>query len=213
MGRTGERLIIPMPVIVEGRYDKNRLSSVIDAQILTTAGFGIFRDRERLALIRRLAEPRGVIVLTDSDGAGKVIRAHLSSALPKEKVIHLYIPQIPGKEKRKSAPSKEGTLGVEGMEESLLRKLFQPYAAGSGERVVGGITKADLYALSLTGTEDAAARRDRAAGLLSLPAGMTPNAFLAAVNLLLTKEEFGRIMEDMPSAGGAGCAGGRNDEG
>ena len=186
-----EKLHIPYPVIVEGKYDKIRLSGVIDGVILTTAGFGVFNHKETLSLIRRLAEPGGVIVLTDSDGAGKVIRSHITSALPKEKVHHLYIPQIPGKERRKSAPSKEGTLGVEGMDDSLLRELFAPFAADAPVAIArGGITKADLFALSLTGAGGAAERRDRLCARLGLPVGMTPNALLDAVNILYDKDSF-----------------------
>ncbi len=185
-----EKLHIPYPVIVEGRYDKARLSGVIEAEILTTAGFGIFSKKEQLSLIRALAAPRGVIVLTDSDGAGKMIRSHLSSALPKEKVIHLYIPEIKGKERRKSAPSKAGTLGVEGMEDALLYELFLPFADADAPVRRGGITKTDLFTLALTGAEDAAARRDCLAVSLGLPTGMTPNALLGAVNILYAREEF-----------------------
>ncbi len=188
-----KKLRIPYPVIVEGRYDKIRLSGVIDAEILTTAGFGIFSKKEQLSLIRMLAAPRGMIVLTDSDGAGKVIRAHLSSALPPEKVIHLYIPQIAGKERRKSAPSKEGTLGVEGMEDALLYDLFLPFAQqddACSPIPHGGITKTDLYTLGLTGTADASARRDKISQSLHLPAGMTPGALLGALNILFTREDF-----------------------
>ncbi len=188
-----EKLRIPYPVIVEGRYDKIRLSGVIDAEIIETAGFGIFSKKEQLALIRTLAAPRGVIVLTDSDGAGKVIRAHISSALPPEKVIHLYIPQIAGKERRKSAPSKEGTLGVEGMDNRLLHNLFLPFAENKSDapaKTRGGITKADLYTLGLTGAADASARRDKVSTALGLPAGMTPGALLGAANILFSKEEF-----------------------
>lgn len=186
-----EKLHIPYPVIVEGKYDKIRLSGVIDGVILTTAGFGVFNHKEKLALIKKLSEPGGVIVLTDSDGAGKVIRSHITSALPKEKVHHLYIPQIKGKERRKSAPSKEGTLGVEGMSDGLLRDLFAPFAADSPVPIRrGGITKADLFALSLTGAVGSADRRDRLCLHAGLPAGMTPNAFLDAVNILYDKAEF-----------------------
>ncbi len=185
-----EKLRIPQPVIVEGRYDKLRLSNVIDAVIIETAGFGIFSHKEKLSLLRKLAAPSGIIILTDSDGAGKTIRAHLSSALPPEKVYHLYIPQIAGKERRKNAPSKEGTLGVEGMEDSLLYELFLPFSDETPPVCRGGITKADLYGLRLTGTADASTRRDALAESLGLPRGMTPNAFLGALNILFSREEF-----------------------
>ncbi len=184
------KLRIPKPILVEGRYDKAKLSGIVEGTILTTAGFGIFKQKEKLALIKALAAEAGIIVLTDSDGAGKTIRSYLSSALPKEKVFHLYIPQIAGKEKRKSAPSKEGTLGVEGMENDLLYKLLLPFDEDAPRTDRGGITKADLYGLGLTGTADAAARRDVLAKALSLPAGMTSGALLSALNVLFGREEF-----------------------
>lgn len=188
-----EKLSIALPVIVEGKYDKIRLANVIDAEIVTTDGFGLFSHAEKLSLIRALGAERGVIVLTDSDGAGTVIRAHISSALPKEMVFHLYIPQVRGKERRKSAPSKAGTLGVEGMDDALLRELFLPFAGEGGRRARGGITKADLYAAGMTGVSGAAERRDALAARLSLPAGMTPNALCGALNLLLSRGEFQRL--------------------
>lgn len=126
------RLTIRQVVIVEGRYDKIKLSSILDAVILTTDGFGIFKDKEKQSLIRRLAETRGLITATDSDSAGMLIRNFIGGIVPKGRVIHLLIPPIPGRERRKSTPSKEGTLGVEGMEADLLRALFAPYAAAPG---------------------------------------------------------------------------------
>ena len=183
-------------IVVEGRYDKNTLSQIVDATVITVGGFSVFNDREKLAFLRRLAEERGLIVLTDSDGAGKVIRSHITSALPKEMVYHLYIPEIKGKEKRKSAPSKAGTLGVEGMEDDLLRQLFAPFAADMPREIQrGGITKADFFALSLTGCDGSAARRDRLCRHLGLPAGMTPGALLDAVNILYDKESFTALAE------------------
>ncbi len=192
-----KKLSVPYPVIVEGRYDKARLSGVIDAQIITTAGFGVFSKKEQLSLIRVLAAERGVIVLTDSDGGGKQIRSYLASALPKEKVYHLYIPEIKGKERRKSAPSKAGTLGVEGMDNAILYDLFRPFAEENALEARGGITKTDLYTLSLTGAQDAAARRDTLAVRLGLPTGMTPNALLSAVNILYTREAFLALAGDI----------------
>ncbi len=185
-----ERLLIPMPVVVEGKYDKIRLSNVIDAQIFTTDGFGIFRRREQLALLRALAAPRGLIVLTDSDGAGKLIRAHLTSAIPPEKLIQLYVPRVRGKERRKASPSKAGLLGVEGIDDAVLYELFAPLAADAPARGVGGITKADLYTLGLSGAPDAASRRAALAERLGLPGDMTAPALLAALNILYTRKEF-----------------------
>lgn len=187
-----ERLKIPYPVIVEGRYDKLRVESVIEAQILTTDGFGLFRKEEKLALFRALAEKTPVIVLTDSDGAGKLIRAHITSAIPADRLIQLYIPRVEGTEKRKKSPSAEGTLGVEGMERELLRRLFLPYAdEAAAERAKSNpLSKTDFYLDGLTGSADSKRKRDEFARSLGLPPGMTPNALLAAVRVLCDYEEY-----------------------
>ena len=192
-----ERLKIPYPVIVEGAYDKLRLEAVIEAQILTTDGFAIFRQTERARLFRRLAEKTPLIVLTDSDGAGKLIRSHLTSTIPKDRLIHLYVPRVAGKERRKKEPSAEGVLGVEGMENGLLYQLLRPYADPNAvaERLrENPISKTDFYLDGLTGGEGSAARRDALAERLGLPAGMTPNALLAAVRLLCSFEEYCRLV-------------------
>lgn len=185
-----EKLRIALPIIVEGKYDKIRLSGILDAVILTTGGFGVFNHAETKALICRLAAPGGIIVLTDSDGAGKLIRSKISSMLPKDKVFHLYTPQIPGKERRKNAPSKAGFLGVEGIDDDTLRQLFLPFAADASPREIGGITKTDLFTLGLTGSANSSEARDKLAVTLGLPSGMTPNALLSAVNILFGREEF-----------------------
>lgn len=188
-----ERLKIPYPVIVEGRYDKLRLESVIEAQILATDGFGVFRKAEKTMLFHALAQKSPLIVLTDSDGAGKLIRSYLSSVLPPERLIHLYVPRVAGKEKRKAAPSAEGVLGVEGMERELLAKLFAPYANAEDvvrKRNENALSKTDLYVDGLTGRPDSSAKRDALAQELGLPPGMTPNAFLAALRVLCTYEEY-----------------------
>lgn len=189
---TSERLQIPFPVIVEGRYDKLRLECVMEGQILTTDGFGVFNNREKTQLFRALARKTPLILLTDSDGAGKVIRSHLTSCLPKDRLIQLYIPRIPGTERRKSRPSAEGTLGVEGMERQLLRDLLAPYAdpAAAERATENPLSKADLFADGLTGCADSSARRDALGARLGLPPRMTPNAFLAALRVLLTYEEY-----------------------
>ena len=187
MAERTERIHIPIPVVVEGKYDKIKLSSV--------------NKKEKLALIRTLAEKGGIVILTDSDGAGGVIRSYIKSALPKEKIYNLYIPQIEGKERRKSTSSKEGTLGVEGMTDEVLRGLFSSFSdrmgfSGSAAHTVReSITKADLFELGLTGA-GSAARRDALCRRLSLPAKMTPNAFLGALNILLSKEELYEICKD-----------------
>lgn len=184
-----EKLHLDLPVIVEGKYDKNTLSQILDATILTTGGFAIFNSKEKQALIRRLCKD-GAIVLTDSDGGGCQIRSFLSSILPKESIYPLYIPRIAGKERRKSAPSRSGTLGVEGMEADLLYELFLPLAKGAAKKEGEPITKTDFYLCGLTGAENATERRDALALSLSLPAGMGATPLLSAVNLLLSKEEF-----------------------
>ena len=189
---TREKLQIPFPVIVEGRYDRLRLECVMEGQILTTDGFGVFRRQEKTQLFRALAERTPLILLTDSDGAGKLIRAHLTSVLPADRLIQLYIPRVAGTERRKQQPSAEGTLGVEGMEQALLYDLLAPYANPAAvERArKNPLSKTDLYLDGLTGCPDSAARRDVLAQRLKLPPGMTPNAFLAALRVLLTYEEY-----------------------
>ena len=185
-----EKLKIRYPVVVEGRYDELRLQTVIDAQIIRTDGFGIFSKKEKVTLLRRLSEKTPLILLTDSDGAGKLIRSHLTSCIPPDRLIQLYIPRIPGVEKRKNEPSAEGILGVEGMEADLLYRLFAPYAGESTVLRRGEIKKADFYAAGLTGKPDSKSRRDKFAERLGLPAGLTPNALLRAVQVLCTREEF-----------------------
>lgn len=182
-------------IVVEGRYDKNALSQVVDATIITLGGFAVFNDREKLAFLRRLAEQRGLIVLTDSDGAGFVIRNYLKGALPRDRVKQAYIPDIPGKERRKRTPGKEGKLGVEGMRpEVLLEALRRCGATFEGEEETqtprDPITKADLFDLGLTGGPDSAARRQALLAQLALPEHLNANGMLEALNLLYTREEF-----------------------
>ena len=188
-----ERLKIPYPVIVEGRYDKLRLESVIEAHIIPTDGFGIFKKEEKASMLRALAEKTPLILLTDSDGAGKLIRSHLTSVLPADRVIQLYVPRIAGKEKRKSEASAEGILGVEGMERTLLYELFAPYAdadAVESRMAENPLSKTDLFEDGLTGGEGSAQKRDELCTRLGLPTGMTPNALLAALRMLCTYEEY-----------------------
>ncbi len=181
-------------IIVEGRYDKNTLSQIVDAPILETAGFGIFNDKEQLALLRAVAEKRGLIVLTDSDGAGFVIRRYLRGAIDPARVKHAYIPDIAGKERRKAAHSKEGKLGVEGMRpEVIIEALRRAGATVEGEtprRTVGEITKADLYAAGLSGGAGSAEKRKELLHALSLPERMSANAMLEALNALMSRDEF-----------------------
>ncbi len=198
-----KKLAVAYPVIVEGKYDKLRLETVIEGTILTTDGFGIFKKAEKQALFRALAKKTPLIVLTDSDGAGKVIRGHLSSLIPPDRLIQLYIPRIPGVEKRKSAASAEGMLGVEGMERELLFRLFGPFAAGQAPVERAEITKTDFYLDGLTGGTESRRKRDAFAALFDLPAGMTPGALLAAVQIICTKEEYHAAVDRL-NAGAAG---------
>ena len=185
-----EKLRIIYPVIVEGKYDKIRLASIFDAHVITTDGFGIFNKKEKMALIRALAANSKLIVLTDSDGAGKLIRSHLSGALPKEKLIQLYIPRVEGKERRKDAPSAEGTLGVEGMENDTLFNILLPYTDKGEPIEENRLSKTDLYIDGLTGGENSREKRDALAVSLGLPPGMTPNALLEALKLICPYEKY-----------------------
>lgn len=189
-------LKIALPVIVEGKYDKIKLSSVIDAHIIPTGGFSLFRQKEKTALLRRLGEEKGVIVLTDSDGGGKQIRSFLSGILPKDKIFHLYIPAIKGKEKRKDKAGKAGLLGVEGMETELLRELFLPFASDSLPQK-GGISKTDFYLDGLSGRDGAEERRKQLCARLGFPSDMTANALLEAINLLYDKEDYKAILQEI----------------
>ncbi len=186
------KLKIPYPIIVEGKYDRLRLLSVCEAKVLTTDGFGIFKSRERLALFRKLGEKTPVILLTDSDGAGKLIRSHITSAIPKDRLIQLYIPKIKGKEKRKSEPSAEGTLGVEGMEGELLYQLLLPFENEEAEKQAreNPLSKTDFYIDGLSGREDSRARRAELASALGLPEDMTANALLEALRIIISYEEY-----------------------
>ncbi len=184
-----EKLKIPYPVVVEGKYDRLRLLSVMEGQIITTDGFGIFKKQEKLSLLRALAARTPIIVLTDPDGAGTLIRAHIASAIPKERLIPLYVPQTAGKEKRKKAPSAAGFLGVEGQEAEVLYRVLAPFA-GETVRRNAPITKLDFYEDGLTGTPNAAERRNALAAHFDLPADMTPNALLAALNIITEKETY-----------------------
>lgn len=192
-----EKLKIDLPIIVEGKYDKIKIKSVADACVIQTDGFGVFKNNERLSLIRQLAKKSKIIVLTDSDGAGKVIRSHITSAIPKDRLIQLYTPQVEGKERRKEAPSKEGFLGVEGTDADLIRKLLEPFSTGfsSEESEREEVTKADFFEVGLTGGCDSAEKRDNFAVSVGLPKKMTPNALLAAVNVIMTRKEFFECFE------------------
>ena len=180
-------------IVVEGRYDKNTLSQIVDAPIFETSGFGIMKDKAQLALLRKVAAVRGLIVFTDSDGAGFVIRNYLKSAIPSEYLKHAYIPDIYGKERRKAAPGKEGKLGVEGMRpEIILEALRRAGATVEGEQasVSSQITKLDLMELGLSGGKDSSAKRLALLKKLELPEHMSANAMLQALNLLFTPDQL-----------------------
>ena len=176
--------------MVEGRYDKNTLSQLVDAPIFETNGFGIMKNSRLLAFLRRVAEKRGLIVLTDSDGAGFVIRNYLKGALPKDKVLHAYIPDLYGKERRKAHPGKEGKLGVEGMSQEVLLHALQAAGAMDAPDSPAQITKTDLFLAGLSGGRDSGEKRRKLQAELLLPEHLGSNGFLDAVNMMMTRDEF-----------------------
>lgn len=183
-------------ILVEGRYDKNTLSQLVDAVILGTSGFGIFNDKQKQKLLRKLAESRGLIVLTDSDGAGFLIRNFIKGCVDPAHIKHAYIPDIYGKERRKSAPSKEGKLGVEGMRPEVLLDALRRAGAtidGEGTSPEKAITKADLYARGLSGCADSAEKRRALIKKLDLPEHLSSTALLDVLNALMSREEFYRL--------------------
>ena len=190
-------------IIVEGRYDVNTVKQLVDTVVLETGGFRIFSDRERLAMFRRLAQTRGLLILTDSDGAGMVIRNYLRGAIPPSQIKHAYIPEIFGKESRKRAPSKEGKLGVEGMKPDVLRMAL----ARAGATVLDGtegeapirppIKKADLYALGLSGRPGSEVRRKAVLHALQLPANLSANALIEFLNVVSDLEELTALVRKL----------------
>ena len=188
-------------IVVEGRYDKNTLSQIVDAEIFETAGFGIFKNKEQMSLLRRVAKTRGLIVFTDSDGAGFVIRNYIKSAIPGDYLKHAYIPDMPGKERRKASPGKEGKLGVEGMSREIsLEALRAAGATIEGETAaapVSRISKQDLAELGLSGGVNSAAKRSALLKKLELPEHMSANAMLQALNIFYTLEELTALAEQL----------------
>ena len=191
---------IRQAIVVEGRYDKNTLAQIVDAPIFETSGFGIMKDKAQLSLLRRVARERGLIVFTDSDGGGFVIRNFLKGAIPGEYLFHAYIPDIYGKEKRKAAPGKEGKLGVEGMTPEVILNALKR----SGAEMVdvdaatkGGITKQELCALGLSGGKDSAQKRKNLLAKLELPEHMSANALLQALNIFYTLDELKEIVSQL----------------
>ena len=192
---------IRQAIVVEGRYDKNTLSQIVDAPILETSGFGIMKNKKQLELLRKVAKQRGLIVFTDSDGAGFVIRNYLKGAIDPQYLLHAYIPDVPGKEKRKAAPGKEGKLGVEGMRpEVIIDCLRRAGATVEGENTTepsSYITKQDLMELGLSGGTGSSQLRLRLLKKLDLPEHMSSNAMLQALNLLYTLEQLQEIVRQL----------------
>ena len=202
-----DKIKLKLPVIVEGKYDKAHLSSVIDAVIITTSGFGVFKNEEKRALIRTLGK-NGIITLCDSDGGGKLIRSHLRGMLGGIPVYDLYTPQIEGKERRKSARSAEGFLGVEGVPVDVLRGIFERFSAAHPEAVESGeataeagdqtpVTPALLYELGLSGGDGASEKRDALCLRLGLPRGMSAKALCEALLMISSAEEVSEIMNEI----------------
>ncbi len=185
-------------IVVEGKYDAIRVHSAVDAIVVQTDGFRIFGDEEKRALLRRYAAARGLVVLTDSDSAGTVIRNHLRTILPPEQVKMAYVPPIEGKERRKRAPSKEGLIGVEGMDNEVVIAALTRAGADLGDGVpphTMSLTKADLYALGLSGTPDSAARRRALLQTLELPLTLSANALLDVLNTTVTEDELQTLLQ------------------
>ncbi len=189
---------IKSPVIVEGKYDKKTLENVIDALIIPTNGFGIFKDKDKCQMIRTLAEKFGVIVICDSDSAGNLIRAHIKNIVGDSKITNVYIPQIEGKEKRKTKAGKEGLLGLEGMTpEIIMTALKKSGVVGVGETKEGPkVTKTDMFLRGLSGGSDSKERRKNLLKRLSLPDNLSPNAMLDIINTIMTYDEFCEVTKD-----------------
>ena len=185
-------------ILVEGRYDKNTLSQIVDAPILETSGFAIFKNKEQMDLLRRIAQSRGLIVFTDPDGAGFLIRNHVKSAIPAQYLKHAYVPDIMGKERRKRTPGKEGKLGVEGMtRDVILEALERAGATIAGESYIvpNRITKQDMVELGLSGGKDSSIKRQELLKKLQFPVHMSANAMLQALNLLYSLDELKDILK------------------
>lgn len=195
-----EKIVLRETVIVEGRYDRIKLSECIASPIIETGGFRIFKDKEKQKLIRSIADRRGILVMTDVDSAGFVIRNFLRGIVSEDRILHAYIPTVAGKEKRKSEASKEGILGVEGVDRDALIGAIRKSGAhieGEDASVNGGITKADFYDYGLTGFENSSRYRQRVLLSLGLPSYLTANAMIAALNCLFTKDEFESYLIDL----------------
>ena len=193
-----EKIKIHEAVIVEGRYDKIKLSNIIDAFILETDGFSIFKDKKKLTFIKKLALERGIVVLTDSDHAGFMIRSHISSAVPKSRIKNVYIPDVFGKEKRKAAPSKEGKIGVEGMSTEVILNAFEKAGVTASKVTCDNpVTTADFFELGLTGGADSKKKRKELCAELDLPEFLSVSSLISCINNMMSKEEFAEKVKAM----------------
>lgn len=196
------KIKISLPIIVEGKYDKNTLSQIFDAKIFTLGGFGVFNSKEKQALLRRIAQ-KGVILLTDSDGGGRQIRSFLLGILPPDKVHNVYIPRIEGKEKRKTKASGSGLLGVEGMSREVLERLLAPFAEDGGrveffgEKSTKIISKVDFFVDGLTGADNSSERRRELCRYFDLPDDMTAKALIEALNLLVGYDGYKKAVSSL----------------
>ncbi|MBQ7780173.1 MAG: DUF4093 domain-containing protein [Clostridia bacterium] len=192
-----EKLKLVSPVIVEGKYDKIKLSSIIESEIICLNGFGIFKDEKKREMLKKIANEHGLIVLTDSDGGGLVIRNHLRALIPSHQLTHLYIPKIKGKEKRKDEASKEGLLGVEGMDTSILRELFEPFLVQKTQKNARKVTKTDLFCDGLLGNSGSVEKRKKLCAKCSLPDNISTNALIEAINLLFGYDRYKEIINEI----------------
>lgn len=193
-----EKIKLTEAVIVEGKYDKIKLSNILDAFIIETNGFAIFKDKSKLSFIKKLAKERGIIILTDSDHAGFMIRNYISSGVPKEQIKNVYIPDIFGKEKRKDTPSKEGKLGVEGMTKEVILASFEKAGVSSTSFVCDNpITTVDFYDLGLTGGANSKAKRKAVCKALDLPEFLSTSSLISCINNFMTKEEFFDLCQNL----------------
>ena len=195
---------IDQAVIVEGKYDKIKLSSIIDAVIIETEGFGIFKDKEKQKLIRKLADKKGIVIMTDSDSAGFVIRSFLSGIVSPDKITHVYIPDILGKEKRKDMPSKEGKLGVEGLDVEIITEALKK-AGITGEKLKSGnvrklVTKTDFFEDGISGKDDSANKRKALLKALDLPENLSANGMLKIINTFMTYEDYKQAVKDISNS-------------
>lgn len=193
-----EKIKLSQAVIVEGKYDKIKLSGFLDAFVIETNGFGIFKDKQRLSFIKRIADERGIVILTDSDHAGFMIRNYISSGVHKDKIVNVYIPDIYGKEKRKTQGSKEGKLGVEGMtKEVILKALENAKVTSTAVTNDNPVTNYDLFELELSGTPNAKQNKKKLLAKLNLPEFLSTNSLLSYINNLMTKEELYDIVNSL----------------